>query len=844
IRDNETPQILRVDRGSDTEIEAGEPIPFRIVVAENRSIDEPDRNVRVNFTHENGTSVNESIYDPANADQRLNTTTGPDRPFPTNNGTYADVVRTGTDGVLRRVGLWTYTVWVSDNATPAFGSTVTGGGATNVSIRVIDTTFPVITDLVVCSEDVTSCPTAGRVPTAEEGTWDRDTPVYVVARIVDQTLTDAKLRVVPPGGGAPIEVPLVAVNGTDLYRANRSFPTDGVWRLTLIATDDAGQTSVSSEFAVRVAERGPIVQDRTPGPIDSRGRGGWGKPRPTLSFRLFDVNEVDAPSVRVFVDDQLRTGLTLAPPESDQNIRVTLRLDEARYAEAGRTVTVRVESRDGKGLFENDTWTFRIDAKPPLAPTIEIGEPRGTTLAGNVVPVTRRTPITLRASDPDAEGLRLGSGVGLVELGFDNFSASLAAAGNPDPYILGPRDARLVGPEANVTVAIPLAGLADGAYRFRYAVEDQAGFRTPDDLSGFVPPSTAVSNLPKDERNRFYNASFFFVDNNGPALLHDASMVLHEPAGETIQVRITDPVGVASAKVFWRRAGTAFQESTLVVAEGDLFQVTLPPQPRQTRIDYRIEATDTLGNVNTTAVLAFDAANHPPSLVVRSPEPNDIVRGLVLVEWESRDVDGDPILVDLAYRRSNLTVYTGIRLNITQTALLGSFEWDTRDLPDGPVILRIQARDGVSSTPREVRVTVSNAAEPVAAVTTAGDRIGPGEPLKITAEVNRAALRVEAKILDENGDVVLTVPMNDEGTAGDETPGDGVWTALVTLDAKGSYSVRIFATFEDGTTFDKPGPEFRVAAGSAFRENLIPWIAIVVLFAVLVAVAAVAWKGR
>jgi hypothetical protein len=69
--------------------------------------------------------------------------------------------------------------------------------------------------------------------------------------------------------------------------------------------------------------------------------------------------------------------------------------------------------------------------------------------------------------------------------------------------------------------------------------------------------------------------------------------------------------------------------------------------------------------------------------------------GLLTVQWDGRDEDGDELAYTLSYRREGDANWTTLRAELENPLLV----WDTTSVPNGRYVLRVDASDAPSNAP-------------------------------------------------------------------------------------------------------------------------------------------------
>ncbi|MEW5766299.1 MAG: Ig-like domain-containing protein [bacterium] len=222
--------------------------------------------------------------------------------------------------------------------------------------------------------------------------------------------------------------------------------------------------------------------------------------------------------------------------------------------------------------------------------------------------------------------------------------------------------------------------------------------------------------------------------------------------------------------------------NTTTVADGRGYRVAV------TISDGTSTASDTSG--------AFKIDNHPYSPVVQVLQPNggETWSGTRTITWQANDPDGDPLLIDIYYRRSGDLTWEVIATGETND---GSFDWNTTGVADGQnYLIKVRAQDDTGLAHEDVSNAVFSVDNPSAPVVTLTYPNG-GEKLRGTE------IRWQAS--DEDGQALsIDISYSSNGGAswifiGQGEANDGVkaWDTTAVLDGN-NYLVKVKATDTTG----------------------------------------------
>jgi hypothetical protein len=738
----------------------------------------------------------------------------------TGNGSYSRSFPTGIHTVLDRAGEYRWLIgaqdanrtitWQSANGTSCTPDYVPQSCTpTQRTFTLVDTRAP-----TVANEGAVLVTEAG-VDTQPKDAFQAGETLTLEADVDDDTRLNVTVEVQQVGASVVVHgpAPMVRVQGTK-YRLGANLTTgpgtalpEGEYQVVVRAVDSANKQATSLQpFRFRVASNlPPTFSLRTP--VD----GGFGAANGNVSVDIRDTLQgVVASSV------QLKYGINtpgaaatpVASPRvvelerrTSDNVPLVLRASFQLPAtvQHGDTVTVTAEASDGSvpALAGSTMWNFTVDA---LAPRTTISCTRSHPAAcGSEGPQAVRgdTVFTLAAVDLDPQN-KARAGVAAIR-----YSVGSVTSVGPQQEVAG----------SNATFRLGQLVAQDGYYTLRFRAVDNAG------------------NLETER------SLVFALDSAGPSI--ENPLVTPTSTGWNLTATITDvESSVRSARAFVRAGATAYEERPLTrIADTTFWSGTLPGARRGAQVCYYLEAADHLDNVgnlgSASSPLCFQSENHPPSLNVLSPRDGEGVGASMTVRWQVSDLDGDPVTVSLAYRRSQDVTLTPVALT-TEEQGSRTKVIDTSALVAGSYILQVTAADNQAFNNRTVRtinITVGGeGGSDLGRPTLAKGTFAIGEPVRVEVEIGRPARNVEARLL-RDGNLVQSQPM-------EQVPAGGrFYVATFTVTEPGLYTVEVIGEYADGVPF-------RISAASPIRvEGGFPLVDVAVMGVLAAAVVALGLTG-
>jgi len=620
------------------------------------------------------------------------------------------------------------TLWVQDTAGNLNHSRV-------FQLRVRDNSPPVVVDAKVLAPGF-----GPQGPFQEEGgrvTWE--------ATIRDASPLTVTLEINPPSGGHQV-VPMTRIAGTlDQFRYAANFTERGSYAASLLARDPDGNTASRGGLGfVLLDAAAPTIESVQP------RDGAWAPARPIVSAIVRDLN-LDANSIimdlRVPPDPFLRAeSSTSFESETARRIQV----EEPFFH--NETVQVRVAARDLLGNGGDRTWSFRVDAAPPVT----FLTPVGVFLAGNRTLVTGSTDLRLERSDE-------GSGVLATVMAVINEDAALRSGNITLP---GSAPATL-----NLSGSPVYRGT--GNYTLFLSTVDEAG------------------NVETVQEHRF------LVDDSPPEV-----GVSFEPGLLTARV-LERGAGLREVRAkYWISPGG--QQGEVPMSPADeahtLWQARIPDASRGAQVLYAVEAVDLLGNTgragSDASPLRSIVQNHLP-VVTLAPANGSLVRGVVHITWSITDADGDPLEVSIGVRPSTSD---RARELAPRRGATGSLDWDTREAGDGLWEIQVRVRDGFEEEVARSAVEVANTQSRIAGVAVHGAE--PGEPVRIEVTLYTPVERATAVVLRDDKEVAR-IALTDDGVAPDRRARDSVFTGEFRTNDPGNYRVDLDILFQGGRLEDR-----------------------------------------
>lgn len=724
-------------------------------------------------------------------------------------------------------GAHTFTVVATDAA----GNTSTASGGFNFTV---DTTPPLAATIVTVTDDVGSVTD----PLNSGDTTDDTQPLLQ--------------------GSAPADAVITVYDGTTLLgtaildgNGGWSFTpvtplTDGPHSLTVHATDAAGNTTISSPFALVVDTTPPLAPENVVVSNDGTSISGTAEPGSTVSIREGNVTIGD-----VVADSQGNFSLTLAPPKTNGEILTAAATDTAGNTgptssaaapditppqtpvivsviddvqattgpvgqsgltndraptingtgEAGSTITISNGS-DILGTVvvpQSGLWSFTPPS--PLVDGTYVLTATATDPAGNQSGISAAWTINVDGTAPDAPVIS--QVVDDVPGGITGSLGPNATTNDATPTLSGTA-------EANATVTLRVDGVAIGT-----TVANGLGVWvfTPSSPIGEGPHAlTAVTTDAAGNTSGVSNTWGITIDSVAPAAPVITQVIDDVPErlgtltpNDTTNDTMPTLNGTAEpgSTVTIRLDGT--DVDTVVADSNGAWSYTLTTPLVSGPHTFTVVATDAAGNTSlASGGFTFTVDTTPPLAATIASVLDDV--GGVQGPLSSGDTTDDtqPLLQGSAPADAVITVYDGTTL--LGTAILdGNGGWSftpVTPLTDGPHSLTVHATDAAGNTtvssPFVLTVdTVAPATPDAPAITVNPDGgaiqtpLNPGETTRDTTPT-----------LSGTGNPGDTVTIYNGGVKLDDVVVDGSgnwsWTPASPL-PNGTYDITLTVTNMDGT---------------------------------------------
>lgn len=643
-------------------------------------------------------------------------------------------------------------------------------------------------------------------------------PVAFKVKGADKTNFTVKLTITR--GNEPLEtVTRHSTDGSELnFTFERVFDSAGEYRAKFEANDTNNPPLRSSvvEIPFTVSENLPprielkqpsFLGPKNPEFSDATPRFGSATPRIQLFVSDRDKLIEDSFALSVNGRNVTLTSDMIVPSTSPPGYTITYDVPATSRFSHNTTVRVNFSATDNStkrltGFLPitqpggTETDRFHVDARPPTSGLPVFDPEKGSyrELDTDVMNVSLDSPIELRAEE---NGDSAHTEVKAIRF-------NVLRNGQSQDFVYSPtekitfRDLFRRG----------VTNLGSGPYKIQYyavdAVDNQEQTaKIYDVYLDDLPPSPDL--FATRPQGRFVNASW--VDNHA---------------------------GVARVVTWWKLNDGIYQPLEMTESNG-IWKTTIPGGKKGDRICYYLQAWDNVDNAGflqneTNPYSCYPVGNQIPTIRVSEPGNNARLDGTRAIKWTASDPDNEPLTFKIFYRltgRQNFQELASLPAGTTQYA------FDTTKLKDGDYELQVQATDGNFVAFEQITVTIRNNDEAIKDPRAPGE-VRPGESVLITALVTKAGAEVEARIY-RDGNLVDTVKMRDDGANGDEVAQDGVYSALVTFTEGGTYSVEIFAKYEE----DGQQKEARFPDAASFTVRFNPadvfstyaglWIAIAAL---------------
>lgn len=273
-----------------------------------------------------------------------------------------------------------------------------------------------------------------------------------------------------------------------------------------------------------------------------------------------------------------------------------------------------------------------------------------------------------------------------------------------------------------------------------------------------------------------------------------------------LSVTVTDTeAGVRSVQVAWGESQLALTSTfDLQAGPANAWTGEFPPAASGT-VFFVVRATDLVGNSAEgrcglgPCTLAF--GDRPPFLSLkvtsdgRPVTGGSTVNGTVTIDWDAVDPEGAQVTVTIKVRTTQ-----GER-TLEEDATL-PVPWDTTKEPDGSATITLAATDGRQSNSTTLNVVVSNLE--VVVVERPPSIVKAGGSLALAFDLSHPSKTVKSAVaVVRAGTEREQVQLFDDGTHGDRTAKDGIWSATYTPRLKGAHTVDVQVTYDDNTQATK-----------------------------------------
>jgi hypothetical protein len=268
---------------------------------------------------------------------------------------------------------------------------------------------------------------------------------------------------------------------------------------------------------------------------------------------------VESPEMVVIASDKAEyanTTLSLVPYVVKKNAVIMLGSsilpESANFLRENKPQRVLLVSRDFTSADVDDA----LDAVNPIPPTVSVTSPATNSI------VRGQVPIEVTASDNVA--------VQRVDFYIDN---SLISSVTNEPY----------------TYTLDTLTQADGSHNITAKAYDRVG-------------NTAEFGIT------------ITIDNTQPSIsdvaLFPSAPTIHDTI--TFRADITDvTTGVATVILNHTTDGTTWQSLNMTLTEGNTYEATIGPLASETKLQYYVKATDTAGNIATSAIQSITIPTPP-----------------------------------------------------------------------------------------------------------------------------------------------------------------------------------------------------------------------------------------
>ncbi len=708
----------------------------------------------------------------------------------TRTGTWSGQFASGAGGIFDQAGTYSVEMVALDFADKETVEAMP-------DVRVNDTDTPVI------DEFFTSPPLEQEI--GGNVTWE-------IAVSDSTAIQPPVLRVTRPTSGPTGPIEMTFNNDTQRWNTTlHADPVDeGVWTYEVEVSDyvdhvvsQAGEIEVKGNIA-------PQAQNWAPN-VKGVGTVPWGPAEPTISAEIVDFGSgVNLSTIEILVDGTDVTGeSTLTEIKNVCTGCYKLQHTPSSAFEDGDTVTVEISAEDNTEpdplVATKIKHQFKVDAVAPQS-TLE------------ALPSVAR------------EGERL---IGVTS----DLNVSVSDSGS--------------GAGGATIEAVELAGTSPvpPAQELTFTGESES-FRLQDLWDGFpghgnyrvtVTPADAVGNEGEGLQQTY------LFDQAPPKI--DPLLTVGKPR-EQIAANVTDDSQVERVVVKFTADDSEEHTLPLENTGGDTWEGEIRnpdtdrPYPKNTTIEFFLEATDLFSNVATSPPDTFQSGDSVPTITIEEPGEDDELSGRTTVRWSASDAETDAseLRISLYYRKSG-EQFKAIpeAQNLRNVA---RYTLDTTVLPNGELTLQAIVFDGTNFGDDKVNVQVRNLGDIFTSPEIQGAQsidgknvVGAGSDVVFTVRASQETRAVWANIT-HNGSLVQAIELDDGGS--------GTWSkAFQAPEDPGDYSVDLTAVTDEGAETTEDAYTFTVQSASQDSKSFVPeWTILSILFAAAIGVGAVGLAQR
>ena len=448
-------------------------------------------------------------------------------------------------------------------------------------------------------------------------------------------------------------------------------------------------------------------------------------------------------------------------------------------------VRVNVTATDATGLSSSADFEFRVDHRPPelSAACAVIG--LGCEPVGTARPVGLHTPIRIGAAENASQTPV--SGVASVQYKVIPFSGGQSPTCGATGYTA------ISGTTGTLTLdaALPANQRADGDYLLCLRAEDGVG-------NVALPPTASQSS------------AVLRLKTSGPVFGSHAVT-----AGRTVTVDVLS-TDVCAVRLRVGEAPTGpfptIVPLTRATAAGTAWSGQLPD--RDETLYFILEAEDCIGNSSEKRddngqAFRFDSTNRAPVLALARPAANATLSGVATIAWNATDADQDVLTFFVVAEGPGGVV------SIANNTALRSVTWNTTAVANGVWVIGVTASDGQHLVSVNVTVRVSNEPPVIDQAGVDQSEITEGGSVLLTVRLRSGVNATSVQAIVTGGGQQQTIDLYDDGTNGDSTAGDGIWSVIFTPGQKGTHTVDAVVTLASGEVQTVRGvATFRVADGA------------------------------